>query len=365
MLVYMPIKPERLEALLESIVNIYSPTGKELEVTRFVTEYLRNAGFRPELLEVEKDRENVVVMPPAEEPSVCFTGHLDTVAASDYQNYEFYSEGEELFGLGTSDMKGGCAAMIEAFQAFFEDTGALPPACLALVVGEEELGDGTEALLEEYQFSWAVVGEPTNLIPCFEHYGYIEAKLTTRGTRMHASQATGGVNAVHAMLSALLKLTDYLQSEKGDVIFNIRDVLSARSGFVVPDYCEAWLDLHLPPQYPAGTMIYEVEEFIRALFPNEGIEELLSFVTIRSGYALPEKGPFPEALREVYLAPGREWRTSRFPSDSDAIIFWDNGVRRVILGPGSLEKAHREDESVERRQVIEAAQLYYELLRAL
>ncbi len=361
----MPIRPDRVLELLESMVNIYSPTGKELEVTSFVAAYLRKAGFAPELLEVEKDRENLVVMPPGEEPSVCFTGHLDTVAAADYENYGFYTDGDDLFGLGTSDMKSGCAAMIEAFQAYYEDAGELPDACLALVVGEEESGDGTEALLEEYEFSWAIVGEPTSLVPCFEHYGYIEAKLTTRGTRMHASQASESVNAVHAMLSTLLRLTDYLQSEKSDVIFNIRDVLSARSGFVVPDYCEAWLDLHLLPQYPAGTMIYEVEEFIRALFPNEDIEDLLSFVTIRSGYALPEKGPFPEMLRSVYQASGRPWQTSRFPSDSDAILLWDSGVRPVILGPGTLEKAHREDESVDRAQVVEAARMYYELLRTL
>ena len=361
----MAVQSERAADLLESLVNIYSPTGKELEVTRFLDEYLRGAGLRPEILEVEKDRENLVLMPLGAEPSVCFTGHLDTVAASDYENYEFYNEGDELFGLGTSDMKGGCAAMVEAFHAYREDTGTLPEACLALVVGEEESGDGTEALLEEYEFSWAVVGEPTGLVPCFEHYGYVEAKLTTRGTRMHASQAGEGVNAVHAMLSALLKLTDYLQNEKSEIIFNIRDVLSARTGFVVPDYCEAWLDLHLPPQYPAGTMIYEVEEFIRALFPNEEIEDLLSFDTIRSGYALPERGPFPELLRSVYRTSGRTWETSRFRSDSDAILFWDRGVRPVILGPGTLEKAHREDESVERKQVIEAARIYYELLRAM
>ncbi len=361
----MPVKPDRVLKLLEAMVNIYSPTGKELEITQFVDQYLRTAGFKPEVLEVEKDRENVVVMPDREEPTVCFTGHLDTVAASDFENYELYAEGEELFGLGTSDMKSGCAAMIEAFHAYLEDTGSLPEACLALVVGEEETGDGSEALLEEYGFSWAIVGEPTGLVPCFEHYGYIEARLTTRGKRMHASQANETVNAVHAMLSALLKLTDHLQTEKSDVIFNIRDVLSARSGFVVPDYCEAWLDLHLPPQYPAGTMIYEVEEFVRALYPDEDIEELLSFETIRSGYALPEKGPFPELLRSVYEAGGKPWQTSRFPSDSDAIIFWDQGVRPVILGPGTLEKAHRDDESVERSQVVEAAQIYYDLLRAL
>ncbi len=361
----MPIQPQRLLKLTESLVNIYSPTGKEEEAVDFLHEYLTKAGIPLELQEVEKDRKNILVIPKGETPALCFNGHIDTVAASDYESYEMYEEDGELFGLGTSDMKGGCAAMVEAFHAYWEDKGELPDAALSLVVGEEETGDGSTALLEDYQFSWAIIGEPTNLVPCFQHYGYIEANLVTRGQRMHASMATQEVNAVHAMLSSLLKLTDYLGTEKPDIIFNIRDVFSTRSGFVVPDYCESWLDLHIPPHYPAGTVIFDVEEYIRGMFPELDVEDILTFTTFRSGYSLPEKGPVADMLKQVFSRCGRPWSTSLFPSDSDAIIFWENGVRPVILGPGTLEKAHREDESVKADQLTEAARIYYEILTSL
>ena len=361
----MGVQPERLRKLTESLVNIYSPSGKEEEAIGFLHDYLRSAGIPCTLQDVEQDRKNLLVIPEGETPGICFNGHVDTVAASDYENYQIYEENGELFGLGTSDMKGGCAAMVEAFHAFWEENGTLPPAVLSLVVGEEETGDGTSALLEEHQFSWAIVGEPTNLIPCFQHYGYIEANMVTRGQRMHASMATQEVNAVHAMLSSLLRLTDYLGSEKPDIIFNIRDVFSTRSGFVVPDYCESWLDLHIPPHYPAGNIIYDVEEVIRTLFPQADVEDVLTFTTFRSGYSLPEKGPIAEMLQQVFKKCGLPWQTSRFPSDSDAIIFWENGVRPVILGPGTLEKAHREDESVPSGQLEQAAQIYSSILASL
>ncbi len=363
----MPVQEKRLLQLTADLVNIYSPTGKELEVVDFLREYISGKGLPAVMQDVEeeKQRQNLLIMPEGDTPALCLNGHVDTVAASDYDSYELYEEEDELYGLGTSDMKGGCAAMIEAFHAFYEDTGRLPDALLALVVGEEETGDGSSALLEEYNFSWAVIGEPTELLPCFQHYGYIEANFHTRGRRMHASMARREVNAVHAMLGALLNLTDYLGAEKEDIIFNIRDVFSARSGFVVPDYCEAWLDLHIPPEYPAGTIIYEIEEFVRRIFPKEDIEEILNFTTLRSGYSLPEKGPFAETLQQVFSDCGRTWLTSRFLSDSDALTFWENGVRPVILGPGSLEKAHRDDESVKRDQLIDAARVYYRLLQAV
>ena len=65
---------------------------------------------------------------------------------------------------------------------------------LALVVGEEEDGDGAVALGREFHFPWAIVGEPTNLQPCLSHYGYLEVQITTRGRRMHASLANKGQN---------------------------------------------------------------------------------------------------------------------------------------------------------------------------
>lgn len=360
----MPVNQDRLLGLLSSMVNIYSPTGKETELVDFVYGYLKKAGFQPIMQNVEKERHNIVIIDEKKPPSLCLAGHLDTVPAMDYDNYSFYREEDELTGLGTSDMKSGCAAMIEAFHAYYEETGKLPDAALALLVGEEETGDGAVKFLEDYGFSWAVIGEPTDMKPCFKHFGYIEANLQTKGTRMHASLAKQKENAVHTMLSTLLKLTDHISKTKPEVICNIRDVFSKRAGFVVPDFCESWIDLHIPPEYQAGDMIFELEEYLRTLFPDiKNIEEILDITTIHSGYNIPEKSPFANTLRSSFLKCGLEWKTSFFPSDSDAVFFWENGIKPVILGPGTLEKAHCEDESVKFSQVIDAAKVYLEILK--
>lgn len=360
----MAINQERLLNLFSSMVNIYSPTGKEAELVEYVDNYLKNIGFSPILQPVEKGRENIILINEKKLPDLCFAGHLDTVPATDYENYSFHREENEIFGLGSSDMKSGCAAMIEAFHAFFEETGRLPDAALALLVGEEETGDGAIKFLEDYGFSWAVIGEPTNLKPCFQHFGYIEVNMKTKGTRMHASLAKRQENAVHTMLSTLLKLTDHISKTRENIICNIRDVFSHRSGFVVPDFCEAWIDLHLPPNYPAGDVIFELEEFLRSLFPKvKKIEEIFDVTTIHSGYSLPEKGQIAEILKTAFGKCEIDWKTGFFPSDSDAVFFWENGAKPIILGPGTLEKAHREDESVDFTQVCNAAKLYLEILK--
>ena len=71
---------------------------------------------------------------------------------------EFSLEGDVAAGLGTADMKGGCAAMIETFLTLWENGHTNCPVALALVVGEEDYGDGAQRLVREYNFprpSWA------------------------------------------------------------------------------------------------------------------------------------------------------------------------------------------------------------------
>jgi acetylornithine deacetylase len=51
-----------------------------------------------------------------------------------------------------------------------------------------------------------VIGEPTSLVACFAHYGYLEAGFVTRSRRIHSSLPELGHNAVESMLRVLLHL---------------------------------------------------------------------------------------------------------------------------------------------------------------
>ena len=222
------VQPERLKNLLRALVDIYSPSGKEEGIVEYVESYLKNNGLDVIRQKVDENRFNLVVLPENEEEvDLCFVGHLDTVTAHDLENYGFSEEGDTVSGLGTADMKAGCAAMIEAFTVLAEKGGVLPPVGLALVVGEEEESDGAKTLMREYSFPWAVVGEPTNMVPCLGHYGYLEVLLRTKGKRAHSSMPELGQNAIETMLKLLLKVTEYITSMPKGVVYNIRQL----SGF--------------------------------------------------------------------------------------------------------------------------------------
>ncbi len=354
----------RLRSLLRSLIDIYSPSGKEGEVVSFLESYLRGQGLSVLRQPVEEDRDNLVVLPESLEPRLVFLGHVDTVAAFDYDEYRCEETGDEIRGLGAADMKAGCAAMVEAFVALAGLREV--PAALALVVGEEETGDGTSALLEDHRFSWAVVGEPTNLVPCLGHYGYIEMEMATTGRRVHASLADQGYNAIRSMLQILMGLSGHLEKARRDVIYNIRDMTSSQAGFAVPDRCEAAVDLHLPPKSPVGEIAAELEEVVSGCLP-EGtpLRDVLEYCTLHNGYEIPDRGWLPDLLREVYHRHHLPWAPGAFRSHSDANLLWAEGVRPIMLGPGQLEKAHTAAEDVSFSQVALASDLYLDLLLSL
>jgi len=355
------IQPDRLKNLLKNLVNIYSPSGKEEEVLAFTERYLKRHGLTVVRQEVEESRYNLIVSPGKQEKTeVCFVGHLDTVTAYDLDDYEFYEEGDKVSGLGTADMKAGCAAMIEAFIVLAEKLDSFPSVNLALVVDEEEDSKGAKALVQDYSFSWAIVGEPTGLIPCLGHYGYLEVVLRTQGKRAHSAMPELGQNAIENMLRLLLQVTEFIVSKSPKLVYNIRELSGFPGGFFVPDTCEAWLDLHLPPNFRIDMLKAELEQVLETAHQNiPGLDADLRFEDTYSGYQISEDRPLVQKLKEVYqelyLPP---WKPQDFRSHSDGNTLWAAGVDPIIFGPGNLDAAHTPEESVSFSQVVQAAQLY-------
>ncbi|MBU0728503.1 MAG: M20/M25/M40 family metallo-hydrolase [Proteobacteria bacterium] len=357
------IQPQRLGKLLQRLVDIYSPSGKEGDVLDFLKGYLKRRNIPVIIQAVDEDRYNIILAPAEKDIQLAFIGHIDTVAAPDLDNYSYSVQGDRVQGLGVADMKGGCAAMLEAFLTFQEAGNSEAPIALCLVVGEEESGDGAEKLMKSYHFPWAIIGEPTDMVPCLQSYGYVEIQLSARGTRQHASLAKRRHNAIEVMLQTLLRLTHQLESRHPQVNYNIRDLFSSHSGFAVPERCEAWLDLHVPPGMDIGAILIDMEEI--ALSKKDSLHNIeMGFrsVTIAAGYQIPEKAAVVDTIKNVFKSHNLPWSSDAFRSHSDANQIWASGVKPIILGPGQLAQAHSHDESASFQQICLAAEIYLDLM---
>jgi acetylornithine deacetylase len=266
-------------------------------------------------------------------------------------------------GLGTADMKSGCAALVEAFVACAEHNCLPDDAALFLVVGEEETGDGTEAILDTWTFPHALIAEPTDLLPCLSHHGYLEVLTRTYGLRRHASQSGPETNATLSMLRVLHQFTSYLEQYYASITMNIRDLHSSESGFAVPDRCEAWMDLHMPAHVTMETLISSVQEHLNQQFESGRASSFdLEFTTQAPGFEIDSTGYLPMLLRRLFGQHERPWHPTSFASHSDACLLHDAGCAPLIIGPGQLARAHTRDETVPLEQVMQAADMFLELL---
>jgi acetylornithine deacetylase len=361
------VQPERLKRLLRELVDTYSPSGKEEEILEYLHGYLKRQGLPVVKQKVDDNRYNLVVFPPnPSDTYLCFVGHVDTVTAHDLENYGLEEDKGILSGLGITDMKAGCAAMIEAFTAHAAGASPFPLVGLALVVGEEEESDGAEALVDEYRFPWAVIGEPTNLLPCLGHYGYLEVHLVTKGKRAHSSMPELGRNAIENMLKLLLQVTAYASSAPSGLVYNIREFTGFPGGFVVPDSCESWLDMHLPPHSDIDVLKAELEQVVaKADREIPGLNAIVRFETAHSGYRVSQDRKLVKKLRTIFEKLSLPWEPQDFRSHSDGNVLWASGIDPIVLGPGSLEKAHTAEESVAFDQVLKASELYLAIARSV
>jgi acetylornithine deacetylase len=357
------IDPDRLRKTLLDLLDIYSPSGKEEDIQLYLEELLSGAGFVVERQEVEEDRYNLRVTMGEGEPQLYLVGHVDTVPAWDLEEVGPREENGFIHGLGSADMKGGCAAMVETWLALAQALkgGERPPVGLLLVVGEEENGDGSASFLKQCRAPWAVIGEPTGLAACFAHFGYLEAGFVTHGLKSHSSLPELGHNAVESMLRVLLHLgKDALfNREQTEIVYSIREMRSSQKGFVVPDRCEAWIDLHLPPDRDPAAIeraIREIAEGASLFIP--GLDLNVDFDFASAGYNLGLDNPLAQVIEQSYPKLGLPLKWDAFRSHSDGNLFFAAGCKPLILGPGALEICHTPEEQVEFAEVLSAARIY-------
>lgn len=358
-----------LVELLTAAVEQYSPSFAEEPAMEVFAARLAECGIRylrqplPEGGGPAGDHRANLIVELGPQPSVLmWVGHVDTVPLIDEEEQRIHRDGDILHGLGTADMKSGCAAIVEALAALVgagvEFKRGLT---VALVVGEEEYGDGSEALLAWRTAPLTVIGEPTGLVPCVDHYGYYECRLKVRGARAHAALPEMGANAIHAMLAWMQEILEAGQQPDfaAGLTINPREIRGGASLFMVAAECEAAVDIHAPPGVDSGVIDRLIETArARAATTHPRCELAAEQLYWATGYAHAADEPLLVPLQRACAATGEAWTTTAFRSHSDGSLFHQQGSVPVICGPGRLEVAHTRHEQVSLAETQRAARLY-------
>src|SRR5438046_7597331 len=109
-----------------------NPPGREQDCARHAGGLLEQWGFSVAYHDYEPGRTSVVARAGASDATapLCLTGHLDTVALGtrpwSKDPFAGETEGDRLYGRGTSDMKAGVAAILLAARAFSKNMNGTP-----------------------------------------------------------------------------------------------------------------------------------------------------------------------------------------------------------------------------------------------
>ncbi len=368
------IDEAQLVTLLTDAVEQYSPSYAEEPAMQVFAERLNQCGVRymrqplpPDSGPATDTRANLIIELGPQPSALMWVGHVDTVPLIDEEEQRLHRDGDILHGLGTADMKSGCAAIVEAVIAVVKSGVELNRGLtVALVVGEEEYGDGSEALLEWRTAPLTVIGEPTGLVPCTDHYGYYECRMTARGARAHAALPEMGASAIHAMLVWMQQILESGAETTHGLTISPREIRGGAGLFMVAQECETAIDIHAPPGVEhtvIDALIEQARDKAQATHPRCELDfERLYWAT---GYTNPPDDPLLGAVQRAYQATGLDWSPAAFRSHSDGSLFYQKGSIPLICGPGRLEVAHTRHEHVSLQETRDAARLYAAIIHSV
>lgn len=331
---------KELLKLAASLCEIPSISGDEKALGLFLSDWLLKKGFLVEKIPVSGDRFNIFAyLKPTPRFSTIFCTHIDTVAP--FIAPRFDENTEILFGRGSCDAKGIAAAMI--FALLLEKEQGSCDSALLFTVGEEEDSDGAKALgsLKD-RAELLVVGEPTELKAASAQKGTLVFDIEVSGREAHSSMPHLGESAVHKLISYAEQLLQYpwpADEKIGETLINIGKINGGDMRNMLAKSAKA-------------------EAIMRLSVPSSKILEILNKF---SGVKLNVRSvcdPF-----QYYVPAGFDTFVAGF--GSDAPYLKSVASHTMLMGPGSLELAHKENEHVALKDLWQGVKSYQKIMKIM
>ena len=326
-----------------------------------------------------EERPNVIGEVGAGGRSLILNAHLDTkppgeTSEWDTPPYDPVIRDGRLYGLGSTDMKGAVAAMIHAGAALAE-SGTLVGTLKVVLSADEEAGSGFGARFlastRAVEADAVLVGEPTGLSSPWEYLAVASRgiscfRVRVRGTQMHSSLSDRlpSVNASVEVARVLVRLADGLSLPEGATL-NPGVTLGGGIFYgIVPGEAEFGVDIRTVPGMTLEALRGEVLAFIerlRAESPALDVEvEWVPGLEWFPPSSIDPGHPLVAAAGAAGLAVlGREVPLGVMPGFTDGTNWSLAGMPSIpAFGPGMLPLAHRPNEYVEVREIVEAARIY-------
>ncbi|MCW2269152.1 Acetylornithine deacetylase [compost metagenome] len=335
--------------------------------------WLGDLGFTCDIQQVTPGKFNLLASYGSGPGGLVLAGHSDTVP---YDPELWQTDPLKLtevdgrwVGLGSCDMKGFFALIIEAVQPLLAHDFKQPLLILA-TCDEESSMSGARALAEAGRplGRAAVIGEPTGLKPIRLHKGVMMERIDILGRSGHSSDPSLGhsaLEAMHQVMGELMELRRQWQKEFNNAQFSVPQptmnfgcIHGGDNPNRICGQCALEFDLRpLPGMDPQA---------LRAAI-RQKLVPLAEQHQVKIDYAplFPEVPPFEQAadaelVRVAERLTGHRAEAVAF--GTEAPYLQRLGCETLVLGPGDIACAHQPGEYLEMSRLQPTVRLLRELI---
>ncbi len=290
-------------------------------------------------------------------------GHLDTVPPAD--NGSARVEGDVVWGVGSADMKGGLAVMLDLARSLPEPSVDVTW-CFYVCEEVNRADNGLDVLWADrpdlLAGDAAILGEPTSARVEAGCQGTARLALHLGGVRAHTARPFTGRNAIHRLAEALGRVERYRPRvvtldgcEYAEQLQAVR-VEGGVANNVVPDAAMLTVNYRYAPDRRGEQAVAEVAGLFADLLEPAAGDRL---------ELLDQADGAPPSLDHPLLG-GLVAATGAAPLAkvgwTDVATFFDHGVPAANFGPGDPLLAHHPDERVDRTALDRARSVLTSLL---
>ena len=332
--------------------------------------YFQGLGARITILPDETgEKANLVAaFGPEEVAGVVWSGHTDVVPADEpeWQSDPFTAEIREgkLFGRGACDMK-GFAACVMAVAPQLAQANLARPVYLCFSYDEEVGCLGAPAIARHLAAlpvppEFAIIGEPSMMQLVTGQKGKIAMRAHVTGTSGHSSFAPEHVNAVEYASRAIAMIADrgkrYESEGPFDHDFTVPHATMLATMInggvatnVTPDGCSFTFELRsiagMDAEADMAELLARIETEVSAEMAAKTAGTGIAFERIFSYPPMGEARNTTGFTRYARQMP-EDWGGKVSYGSEGGIFELTGGIPSVIVGPGSIEQAHKPNEFV-------------------
>ncbi|MCG8604874.1 M20 family metallopeptidase, partial [bacterium] len=351
-----------------------NPPGQERECARFLAGLLEEAGYEVKEHEFGPGRTNLIARLErnGDKLPLCFSGHIDTVPLGEtrWQHDPFSGEtdGDKLYGRGSTDMKSGVAAMVVAGLGLAQMSDRKAGITFVISAGEETGCTGVRYLagLDNVlgEAGAVVVGEPTSNEILIGHKGVLWLGARTTGVAAHGAMPEEGESAIYKTARAISKLEHFhfdlpAHPVLGQPTVNVGTVSGGTKINLVPDESIFEIDIRTVPSQTGDGVIKDLQA---VLGPEVDLAPKLSADAVASD-------PSDEWIQEVFAMMGKnaqdpsQLRGASYFTDAAILAKAYHNAPTIILGPGESDMLHKTDEFCSMKKIETATEIYLDIAR--